>query len=480
MNVKQVQTLVNSMASQMEGITGLSKNDMRNVIQLGQAVLSTDNNKDKFLGVLADRIGTTILRTLDLELEFPNLLRNSFEWGAIIQKINIQPFDAQAQGAWNVGENDFTPTNFKVDKPTVKQVFFTNAVAFEYDVTIPDTMLKQAFLSDQAFGAFIDGIMAALSDSMTIALNNLARGAIANLVAEKIKSGNGVIDVLAMYNEQAGVGNTHSTLKAAMNDKEFYRFTSMVIRNVIKYMGQPSALYNVGDASGNPMIRATQRDNMHVILSADYVSGANSYLSADTFWKELVALPDFKEFISLQATGTGTLPTLENNTSINVIPASNNSTTNTAVEASAIIGIIADREAIGIGYDDRFTATDRNNRNRYTNYTMGATLQFYNDLSENAVIICALGGGLSLDKYTLTFANSSAADQTVTATTSPAGETVTWTSSDEEVATVAAGVVSAAGAGTCTITATTVIQGVTYVKKVSVTVGSEAKSTRSK
>lgn len=474
MNVKQVATLVNSMASQMEGITGLTAEDMRGVVQLGQAVLSTDNNKDAFLGILADRIGTTILRTLDLELEFPTLLRNSFEWGAIIQKINIQPFSAQDQGAWNVGKNDFTPTNFKIDKPVVKQIFITNAVAFEFDVTIPDTMLKQAFLSNEAFGAFIDGIMSALSDSMTIALNNLARGAIANLVAEKIKSGNGVVDVLSMYNTQAS--QSYTSLAQAMDDKEFYRYTSMVIRNIIKYMSQPSALYNVGDASGNPVIRATQRDNMHVLLSSDYVSGANSYLSADTFWKELVALPNYKEFISLQATGTGTIPTLENNTSINVIPASNASNVNTAITAEGIIGIIADREAVGIGYDDRFTATDRNNRNRYTNYTMGATLQFYNDLTENAVIICAVGGGLSLDKTTLTFANSSAESQTVTATTTPAGETVTWASSDEDVATVSSGVVSPEGAGTCTISATTVIQGVTYVKKVSVTVG----STRSK
>lgn len=470
MNVKQVKTLVNSMASQMEGITGLTANDMRDVIQLGKAVLSTDTNRDAFLGVLADRIGTTVVRTLDLELEFPALLRNSFEWGAIISKINIQPFDAQDQGAWNVGKVDFTPTNFKIDKPVVKQVFITNAVAFEFDVTIPDTMLKQAFINEQSFGAFIDGIMSALSDSMVIALNNLARGAIANLVAEKIKSGNGVVDVLSMYNTQAG--KSYTSLAEAMDDKEFYRYTSMIVRNIIKYMSQPSALYNVGDASGNPMIRATQRDNMHVILSSDYVSGANSYLSSDTFWKELVALPNYKEFISLQATGTGTIPTLENNTSINVIPASNASNVNTAITAEGIIGIIADREAIGIGYDDRFTATDRNNRNRYTNYTSGATLQFYNDLSENAVIICAVGGGLSLDKSTLTFASSAADAQTVTATTTPAGETVTWSTSDAEVATVASGVVTPAGAGTCTISATTVIQGVTYVKKVSVTVGS--------
>ncbi|MBR6402935.1 MAG: hypothetical protein IKS48_06080 [Eubacterium sp.] len=476
MNIKQVNTLVNSMASQMEGITGISSNDLRNVVQLGKTVLSTDNYKDKFLSVLADRIGTTILRNLDLELEFPQLLRNSFEWGAIIQKINIQPFTAEAQNAWNVGANDFSPNQFAVTKPTVVQTFFTDATAWEFHVTIPDTMLKTAFTNEASFGAFIDGIMGALTDSMTMALNNLSYAAIGNFVAEKIKNGNAVIDVLSMYNDQVGSsGNQHTTLADAMDDKEFFRYAGMVMRNIIKYLEKPSALYNLGDGSGNAMVRATQRDNLNVFLSSDFMAGYVSYLQSDTFHNELVAMPGYKEYVTLQATGVN-IPDITDNTSINIIPASNNSTTNTAIQASGIIGIFVDREAIGIGYDDRFTATDRNNRNRYTNYTSGATLQYYNDLSENGVIICAAGGSLSLDKYTLTFANSSAADQTVTATTNPSGGDVTWASDKETVATVAAGVVSAAGAGTCNITATYTYQGVTYKKVVAVTVGSEAKS----
>lgn len=478
MNVKQVNTLVNSMAQQMEGITGKSSNDLRNVVQLGKLVLSTDENKDNFLSVLADRIGTTILRTLDLELEFPQLLRNSFEWGAIIQKINIQPFTAQAQNAWNVGSAEFTPNQFAVDKPVVTQTFFTDSVAWEFHVTIPDTMLKTAFTNEQSFGAFINGIMAALSDSMTMALNNLAYGCIGNFVAEKIKSGNAVIDVLSMYNEQVGSGgDQHTTLADAMDDKEFFRYAGMIMRNIIKYLQKPSALYNLGDGSGNPMIRATQRDNLNVLISSDFMAGYVSYLESDTFHNELIAMPGYKEYVTLQATGVN-IPDITANTSIDIIPASNASNVSTPVQASGIIGIFTDREAMGIGYDDRFTATDRNNRNRYTNYTSGATLQFYNDLSENGVIICAAGGSLSLDKYTLTFTNSSAADQTVTATTNPAGLTVTWDSSNDDVATVAAGVVSAVGPGTCNVTATATYQGVTYVKTVAVTVG-DSRSTKS-
>ena len=57
------------------------------------------------------------------------------------------------------------------------------------------------------------------------------------------------------------------------------------------------------------------------------------------------------------------------------------------MEASHIVGVIADRQAIFTGYFDRFSAADRNNRDRYTNYTVGNTQQSCIDLSENMCVI---------------------------------------------------------------------------------------------
>lgn len=463
MKINQCYSTLNSIARQMWGRDALTVVDERDIISMGKTVLSSDVEKEKYLGVLADRIRVTMLRTLDVELDFPKLLKIGDDWLGIIQKINIQPFEAKAQKAWQIGENDFTPNNFAIDKPTVSQTFFTDANAFEFDVTIPDTMLKESFLGSSQYGAFIDGIMSTLTDSLTMALNNMSYLAIDNFVAEKLKSGNGIINVLTGYNTQAGT--SYTTLAEAMDDKEFFRYTGMVIRNVIKYMGKPSALYNTAG-----MVRATARDNMHVLLSADYMSASNTYLSADTFWKELVALDGYAEFVTLQSTGVNHIPTITDNTKINVIPASNASDDSTAVIGKGIIGIICDREAIAVGFEDLFTATDRNNRNRYTNYTMGCTKSWLNDTTENGVCIVAHTDGISVNNSTLTFANPSASTQTITATTSPASQTVTWKSSDTDVATVASGVVTPVGKGSCVITATAVIDGVSYIASTAVTV----------
>ena len=76
---------------------------------------------------------------------------------------------------------------------------------------------------------------------------------------------------------------------------------------------------------------------------------------------------------------------------------------------------------------------------------------------------------VTLDKETLTL-TAGGSTGSLTATTVPAGETVTWSSSDSAVASVAAGVVSPLTAGTTTITAKITVDGHDYTDTCAVTV----------
>lgn len=75
---------------------------------------------------------------------------------------------------------------------------------------------------------------------------------------------------------------------------------------------------------------------------------------------------------------------------------------------------------------------------------------------------------ISLDKTSVTLEIGE--DATVTATADPAAATVTWTSSDEAVATVVNGKITAVSAGTATVTATADYNGIRKTATVSVTV----------
>ena len=81
-----------------------------------------------------------------------------------------------------------------------------------------------------------------------------------------------------------------------------------------------------------------------------------------------------------------------------------------------------------------------------------------------------------ITEYTVTFDKTKLAltvggeTGSITATTKPSGGTVTWSSSDEDVATVANGTVTAVAAGTATITGTCTQYGITASATCEVTV----------
>lgn len=465
MKVNQIYQLINSINNQMWGKSALTVNDLSGVIALGETLSLSEDDADAFLGALVDRIGKTIIRTLDLEIDFPNFFMDSFQFGAIMQKINVNPFSSVANSDFNVGADNFIPTFADIYKPSVTVKYFKGSTTWAYRVTIPSDLFFTAFTSLEAMNSFIDAIMSALTDSMTMSINNMSRTALCNLIAEKVKNENGVVNLLKLYNEGT---SSDLDVTGALRSKEFLRFASMVINNYIGYMKEPSSLYNV-----DGMIRTTARDNMHCIMIRDFASACKSYLYSDSFWKEYVQLPLYTEINHWQ--GSGQSVSFANNSSISVIPSSEDGEDNpVTINQSGIVCVLADRQSIGVGINKRRVGKFVNDIDNYVNTKTSALISWFNDVSENAVIFVIDSydkDEITLDKSTLTFANSSASTQTITATV-PSGQSVTWSTSKSSVATVASGVVTPVGAGTCTITGTVTVDGVKYKATCAVTVGS--------
>ena len=76
--------------------------------------------------------------------------------------------------------------------------------------------------------------------------------------------------------------------------------------------------------------------------------------------------------------------------------------------------------------------------------------------------------GITLSAHTLTVAENATAS--LSATTAPTGQTVTWASLDTDNATVSSGTVTGVSAGTAVITASITVSGTTYTDRCVVTV----------
>lgn len=383
MTINQIYSLLNDINQQIWGEDQLAINDLSGVISMGTNVIGNAIGTDKFLNTLVDRIGKTIIRTLDLELEFPGLFMNEFEFGAVLAKINLNPFGAISNSEWEVGDVGFTPTFADVYKPTgISVKYFHKADTWKFRVTIPDDMLSTAFLSAEQMNNFITAIISAMTDSMTMSINNMSRTAIVNLIAEKFKlSSNNCINLLSEYLTLFPSATVDQT--TAMTDKDFIRFATNYIRKYVKYLGTPSMLYNEDN-----IVRVTARDNMHILALTDFTSAVESYLESDTFHNEFVALPGYTEVAYWQANkGASTINDFATNSSIKVTPSSEEGqATPTDVEQGGIICVLADRQAVGVGINKRRSGSFYNSIDAYENISQSATIQYYNDLGENCVI----------------------------------------------------------------------------------------------
>lgn len=394
MEVNQIYSLMNDINHQMFGADAIDVLDDSGIISMGKSIVGDGTQTDKFFNALVDRIGKTNIRTLDLQLDFPKLYHDGYDYGCIIQKITVDPegVDAIENSTWNQGESDFEPTLLDGPKSSVFVRYFTDSSTFSFKRKIPsDLLLAPAFAGAGQMGAFITGIYSAFNDAMVRSVNNFTRNAINNFMAEKIKANNGVIDLLAQYNTLTSSSLTKDT---CLFSKDFLRYSVAEIKKYIKYMSQENVNFNMGDGNGGKVLRTTSRDNMHVLALTSWISSVESVLESDTYHNMLVSMPNYQEVSWWQSNkGESSLNDFETLSSIKIIPSSEkNADVPQDVEQSGIVCALIDRQAVGVGLDKRRMSSFYNPIDDYTIIKSEATKQMYNDLSENGIIYIVDGG----------------------------------------------------------------------------------------
>lgn len=380
MNVNQAYSLLNSVAEQYQGKEFPSVVDATSFVAYGNTVLSSQTDVDHWIEVLVDRIGRTVIRTLDLEINYPHIMRDSFEFGAVLQKITVEPLNAETNTAWDIADQNFSPDQFKIDKPTVYQELFSGINTWRFCLTMPDTLLKTAFTSAQQFASFVDALISALTDSMTYNINNSNRLCVNTAIANKINDGENVVHLLTEY------GDNTLTADTALKTPAFLKFMGKRMRDMIKYMGEPGVAFNHANR-----VRATKKDRMHVFMLTEAASSYSTYLESDTFHNELVGLPNYQEVVAWQGSFPSdgdlsdpqptSLPSLTAAGTIDI-----KLDANTTVNEDYIVAAFFDYEALGTTMYDIRVSTDRNNRDEYTNYTSRANIGYFYDESENGVV----------------------------------------------------------------------------------------------
>lgn len=375
--VAQIYTIINEVAEQTFGEAAISVVDTSSFISLGDKVLSSATDTDLFTNTLVDRIGRTVFSVRRYQTKDRSMVRHSFEYGAIVQKLYVDLPEAKPNNSWSIGNENYKPEFAPVIKPTVRQKFFNKLSTWEIDVTIPDFMLRTAFTSETQMAVFIDAIFTAMDNMMEVALENNADLIRASFIARKLKGAKpcGAINLLHEYNT---LTNASLTVAAALRNQEFLRWASMQVLLWKKRMEKMSSLFN--EESG--FRRHTPSSDLVINVLQDFASATDTFLQSDTYHNELTALPNYEAVPYWQASGESF--DFEDTSKIHI--QFGEASEDDVVEQSGIIAVMYDYEAMGITLTDRRSATERNNHDEYTNYYNKATFGMFNDMSENGIV----------------------------------------------------------------------------------------------
>lgn len=379
MKVTQLHTLVNAVTQEILGETGVVAEDLSNVVDIGKTIIDSDN-VDNYVKKLVNHIGKVVFVNRLYTGGVPSVLMDSWEYGSILEKISADLPEATINETWALEDKkDYSPDVFY--KPSVSAKFFNSKVTFEIPMSFTEIQVKESFSSKEQLNGFISMLTTSIENSMTVKLDALIMRTINNMTAETLhaeladkdytKTGVKAVNLLKLYNETV---TTPLTADNAVTDPDFIRFATYQISMYSDRMSKISTLFNVEKAE-----RFTPKDLQHIVLLSDFAKASETFLASNTQNAEMVALPKHETVPYWQGSGAGY--SFDDVSTINVKTASK-----ADVNIKGILGVIFDRDALGVSNLDRRVTTNYNPRAEfYTNfYKFDAG--YYNDLSENFVL----------------------------------------------------------------------------------------------
>lgn len=380
MEIKQIYALMNTVTGEVLGESAVVNEDLSNIVDIGTAIFNA-SAVDNYVKSLVNHIGRVIFVNRPYSGNVPSVLMDGWEYGSVLEKISAELPAATENESWELTNGtSYDPNVFY--KPTVSAKFFNKRVTFEIPMSFTERQVKESFSNAEQLNGFLSMLYNAVDRSMTVKIDALVMRTINNMIGETLvadfsggeyASGSGVkaVNLLYLYNQRYG---TSLTPKNAITEPEFIRFASYEMGVYMSRMSKISNLFNIGGKD-----RFTPSDMLHVVMLADFKKAANVFLQSDVFHDSFTELPNADVVPYWQGSGTGY--DFNDISALNIKTASGS-----PVTVSGILGVMFDRDALGVTNLDRRVTTNYNPKAEFYNNWYKFDAGYFNDTNENFVV----------------------------------------------------------------------------------------------
>lgn len=387
MKITQLKDIINGTVSttgivdQVTGAAPVANEDLSNIVDIGKVVLDFtgqgNENYDSFMRNLIDQVGKVMFVDRKYTSQAPDILKDGWEYGSILQKVRCEVPDARDNATWDLfnypkAGGAAYPDPFELSKPSATAKFFNSKATYEVPITLTDVQLRESFRNAAEFGRFIAMIENRIAMKITLINDGLIMATIDNLIGHALNgTGGKVVNLLDLYNGASGT----LTAVEALTDKEFLRFASATIAKYKKYVAQAGSLYNAGN-----YVTFTPAERLKLIANTEFAKALDAYLYSDTYNEEFVKLDGYSEVAFWQGSGTDNGDRLTVDVKIDV------NGTATEVKNIGVVAVMFDDEAAAVCNQNYRVTSQYNGRGEYTNYFYKWDALYMNDVEENCVV----------------------------------------------------------------------------------------------
>lgn len=382
LTVTQVYTVLNEIVSQATGSKAIAVTNPSEFTAVATTALMC--GYDNLMQAVSQVLSKTIFSIRPYYRKLGDLKVTNQRFGNHVRKLQSIDKDFEEDNRLPL-TNGESVDMYTVNKPDVLQTNFYGQAVYQKSLTIFKDQIDVAFSSADELGRFITMILTNASDQIEQAHESLARGALANLIGGiyTINNANQVVHLLSEYNTATGQKLTPQTVVQPANYEGFIKWAFGRIAAISSALTERTQIFHQ-NVTGKEVKRHTPYRNQRVYMYAPSNFSIKSQVLSDTY---------HDSYLNLAANETlNFFQSIETPNAINVTPSymgtDGNIVKGEAANVQNILGVIFDEEAIGYTTVNEWSGrTPLNPKGGYSNIFWHFTDRYWNDFTENAVLL---------------------------------------------------------------------------------------------
>lgn len=376
----QISTVLADITGQATGKNVAAPVNTSEFVTVAQTALKT--GFDPLATAISQVLSRTIFSNRPYRRKFQGLEADAIRFGNHVRKLNPidKPFEDDDRLKLVDGQSI---DQYKVNKPEVLQTNFYGANVYQKSMTIYRDQLDSAFSSEAEFRRFLDMMLQNASDMIEQAHETTARATIVNLIGGVATIGNTpqVVHLITEYKAFIGETGDYNVYDPS-NFPMFARWLFGRIKTLSQKMEERSYIYHA-NVEDKDIARHTPVREQRLYIYTPEINTIDATVLSNTFNDDYLRLLPYEGVTFWQNI---TDPTYIN-ANINYMD-SDGSIKQADFNNNKVLGVILDREAAGYTVVNQWAQpTPFNARGGYYNQYWHFTDRYWNDFTENAVIL---------------------------------------------------------------------------------------------